>query len=84
MTTYGTDLNIVGIPGRDSQDAMRSFVSGFDLEAMVQVPDNDDHTLWLSFGVRGQPAWALIHADGEVEVGFGAIGEDILAAAADA
>ena len=74
------------MPGRDNRDAMQSFVSTYGLESMVQVPDNDSNDLWLSYGVRGQPAWALISADPneEVVVGFGALPEDVLNAAAGA
>ena len=70
--------------GRDGQDEMRSFVESYRLESIPHIPDSDNNELWLSFGVRGQPAWVLVKADGSSEVGFGSIPDDVLAAAAGA
>lgn len=54
-------------------------MSEYGVESIPHIPDDGDSSLWASFGVRGQPAWALIRVDGTVEVGFGAIPDEILA-----
>ena len=72
------------MPGRDSNSEHMEFISAFGLEGIPMIPDNDDHDLWLSFGVCGQPAWALIRADGSTEIGFGGIPDSVFAEAAGA
>lgn len=55
---------------------MRDFVSRHGLDDVVQLPDLSGD-LWQYFGVRSQPSWLIIPADGsEPELVFGALGED--------
>jgi hypothetical protein len=68
--------------GRDSLDKIQGFVDRHELSTIPHIPDSDNNELWLSFGVRGQPAWALVRADGEVEIGFGGIPDELMAEAA--
>ena len=57
-------------------------MSRHGLVGIPQIPDDDD--LWSSYGVRSQPAWVLVRADGSSELGYGAIPDDVLDAAAGA
>ncbi len=63
---------------------MTKFVSRHELTGIPQIPDNDNFDLWLSYGVRSQPAWVLVRADGSTEIGFGAISDSVIAEAAGA
>ncbi len=70
-------MNFVGIAAHDTDAAMAAFVDEFSLEAMPTLVD-DDGDLWARFGVRAQPAWAFVDADGEVRVVAGALYGDAL------
>ncbi len=68
---------MVGVPGGDSQDSYRSFVSKHQLGDIPQVA-NEDGDLWGKLGVSYQPRWVLVRADGSVERGGGAPPPDIV------
>ena len=67
----------MGIPGGDSLDAFKGFVSSYGLEDIPQIPD-ETGDLWRQFGVSSQPRWVLVRADGSVERGGGGIPGDIV------
>ncbi|WP_419839998.1 TlpA family protein disulfide reductase [Candidatus Poriferisodalis sp.] len=67
----------MGVPGGDSQDSYRNFVSKHQLGDIPQVA-NEDGDLWGKLGVSYQPRWVLIRADGSVERGGGAPPPDIV------
>lgn len=81
---YGDDLILIGMAGRGDRDEYDEFIDRYGLAGIPQVPDSDNHELWLSFGVRGQPAWALVRADGSTEVVFGGFPSDLVEEAAGA
>lgn len=55
---------------------MRSFVDNLDVGSVPHVPD-ESGDLWRDYGVRGQPAWVIVPADGsDSSLVFGALGED--------
>jgi hypothetical protein len=60
------------VPALDDDDAMRAFVDRHGLEGMTQVVD-DDRSIWDRFGVRVQPAWVFLPADGEPDAVYGAL-----------
>ena len=68
---------MVGVPGGDSQDSYRNFVSKHQLGEIPQVT-NEDGDLWGKLGVSYQPRWVLVRADGSVERGGGAPPPDIV------
>ena len=68
---------MVGVPGGDSQDSYRNFVSKHQLDDIPQVA-NEDGDLWGKLGVSYQPRWVLVRADGSVERGGGAPPPDIV------
>jgi hypothetical protein len=41
---------------------------------------DDSGNIFVRFGVFGQPAWAFVDADGNLETVFGALSEDDLTA----
>jgi hypothetical protein len=63
---------------------MRDFVARHGLEAMPQLVDGPDATIWTRFGIRGQPAWVFIDADGGTEVLLGPLGAEGLIERLDA
>lgn len=71
---------MIGVPGRDTTDAMQRFVDEYGLAGMPQAIDLDG-SLWARFGVSYQPAWVLIDDDGTTTVHPGALaGPDLDAA----
>jgi hypothetical protein len=69
------------VAGRDSLEAMASFVDRHDLGDMVNIADVSGD-VWTRFGVFGQPTWGFVNGDtGDVTVAFGALGADGVAAA---
>lgn len=67
---------IVGVPGRDGTDAMVEFVEQRGVATIPHVPDGSGD-LWRDYGVRGQPAWVIVPADGsEPSLVFGELGEE--------
>ncbi len=79
----GGQVSVVGVAGRGEQAAMREFVAQTGTEDLVHVVDSDG-TVWSSFGVVAQPAFAFVGADGSVEVFNGALPPADLRAAAQA
>jgi thiol-disulfide isomerase/thioredoxin len=75
---YGSQVNIIGVPGRGQLDEMVEFVDDTGTGAMTHVADLDG-AIWSAFGVYGQPAFAFIDDDGSVEVFIGGMGGDALA-----
>ena len=75
---FGSDVTLIGVPGRGELDEMRDFVDDTAPTALTHVADlNGD--IWSAFGVYGQPAYAFIDDDGTVEVFIGGMGGDALA-----
>ncbi len=65
-------MTFVGIAAHDTDEAMHAFVAEHGLEAMVTLVD-DDETLWAHYGIRYQPAWVFVAADGGAEIVAGAL-----------
>ncbi|MDQ3433052.1 MAG: redoxin domain-containing protein [Actinomycetota bacterium] len=63
----GTDVRVLGIPGRGEEPAMRQFVADTGLGDMTHVVDASGE-IWSTFGVVEQPAFAFIDGAGEIEV----------------
>lgn len=70
---YGSDVRIVGVPGRGEVAAMQQFVDDTGTGAIEHVVD-DDGSIWTAFGVYGQPAFAFLDASGTIEVFVGTLG----------
>lgn len=75
---HGSQVNIIGVPGRGELDEMVDFVDDTGTGAMTHVADLDG-AIWSAFGVYGQPAFAFIDDDGSIEVFIGGLGGDALA-----
>ena len=80
---YGDQANFVGVAGRDDSQAARDFLAAYSVDAFPHAFDRDG-SVWATFGVRSQPAWAFIDADGDTEVVIGRLGEDRLRQRLDA
>lgn len=74
---YGDQVNIVGIAGRAEADPIDAFINGRGVDGLHHIMD-EDGSLWQTFGVASQPAWAFIDGDGNVETHFGGLGEQRL------
>lgn len=81
LRAAGSPVTLLGVSGRGEVSAMHDFVSETGTQEITHLVDADG-SLWRAFGVITQPAFALISADGEVEVVNGALGADGLRAAA--
>lgn len=75
---YADQLQVIGVPGRGELDAMQDFVDDTGIGAIRQLADLDG-SVWQSFGVYGQPAYAFVDDDGEIELFVGGLGGDALA-----
>lgn len=77
MKRFGADVVLIGVAGKDTDEAMLAFVERHGLQAMGHVVD-DDGSVWARYGVGYQPAWVFIDDDGTVDVYAGALGGDRL------
>ena len=73
----GADVEIIGVAGRGEVAEMEDFVSETGTGGLTHVVD-EDGSIWSSYEVIAQPAYAFIDDDGSVEVSVGALGEDAL------
>jgi thiol-disulfide isomerase/thioredoxin len=74
---YADRVTFVGVAGLGELPAMRSFVSTTNLSAFPHVVD-DDGTIWSTYKVSRQPAYAFIAPDGQVETVRGTLDESEL------
>ena len=79
---YEGRVQLIGVPGRDSVDAMRRFVERHGLERVPHAVDPDGK-LWSQLGVRYQPTWIFVGADGTASLEFGDFDRDGLRARFD-
>lgn len=71
------EVEIIGVAGRGEIPEMEGFVADTGTAGLTHVVD-DDGSIWSSYDVFAQPAYAFIDDSGEVEVFVGALGEDAL------
>lgn len=74
---YGDRLQIIGVAGRGEVPAMDDFVAETGTAGFTHVADLDG-SIWSSFGVFAQPAFAFINDDGSVETFVGSLGKQAL------
>jgi thiol-disulfide isomerase/thioredoxin len=70
-------VEVIGVAGRGKVPEMEDFVSDTGTGGLTHVVD-DDGSIWSSYEVFAQPAYAFIDDSGSVEVFVGALGEDAL------
>jgi thiol-disulfide isomerase/thioredoxin len=71
------EVEVVGVAGRGEVAEMEGFVSDTGTGGITHVIDADG-SIWSSYEVFAQPAYAFIDDSGSVEVFVGALGEDAL------
>lgn len=71
------DVDLYGLAGRGETSAMEQFVDQTGTGGLTHVVD-DDGSIWSSYGVTAQPAFAFIDADGDYDVFVGTLGPDAL------
>jgi thiol-disulfide isomerase/thioredoxin len=71
---YGDRVNIVGVAGLDTVEAMPEFVRLAKVESMTHLADPDGQ-VWRRFGVTAQSVFVLLDADGRVTF-TGRLGSD--------
>ncbi len=72
-----SDVSVIGVAGRGEVPEMEEFVSQTGTDGLTHVVD-DDGSIWSSYDVAAQPAFAFISSDGEVETVVGSIPEQDL------
>lgn len=70
-------VEVIGVAGRGEVAAMEGFVTDTGTGSLTHVVDADG-SIWSSYEVISQPAFAFIDDSGTVEVFVGALGEDAL------
>ncbi len=68
-------VRLYGVPGNSDQAGMENFIDAYGLGDVPHVVDPDG-SLWSTFGVPYQPAFALINDNGEITVIQGSLGID--------
>ncbi|MQA85754.1 MAG: redoxin domain-containing protein [Streptosporangiales bacterium] len=71
-------VTFVGVAGRGEVPDMRRFVDDTGTGSFTHAVD-EDGSLWSSFGVTSQPAYAFVRPDGGMEVIVGSLPEGDLA-----
>lgn len=66
-------VKMYGVPGKSDQAGMEQFVNAYGLGDVEHIVDADG-SLWSTFGVPSQPAYALINDNGEITTIQGALG----------
>jgi thiol-disulfide isomerase/thioredoxin len=70
-------VEVIGVAGRGEVSEMEGFVADTDTGGLTHVVDVDG-SIWTSYEVIAQPAFAFLDDSGDVEVFVGALGEDAL------
>lgn len=65
MAELPDDVTMIGVAGQSDVPAMQEFIDNFGVEGFEHIADVDG-SVWASFGVTYQPAFAFIDADGTV------------------
>ena len=73
----GDRVQVIGVAGRGEVPAMEGFVRDTGTGGLTHVVDADG-TIWASYDVFAQPAFAFVDDSGEVEVFVGGLGESAL------
>ncbi|MCB2413423.1 redoxin family protein [Demequina sp. TTPB684] len=68
-------VTMYGVPGKSDQAGMENFIDSYDLDGIEHIVDGDG-SLWSTFEVPYQPAFALINDTGEITVIQGSMGRD--------
>ncbi len=76
-----SDVEIIGVAGRDDPDAMAGFVADYELDITNVSDESGD--IWSRFGITSQPSWVFFNDDGTYETLFGALGAEGLESAID-
>ncbi len=61
--------------GRDELDPINEFIATLGVGGFEHAVDTDG-TLWASYGIANQPAFAFVNDDGSVETHLGPLGTD--------
>lgn len=68
-------MQFVGVAGRDDVSEMVDFVTNNGVGDFEHIAD-ENGVIWQEFGVRSQPAFVFISADGSSETLSGGLGYD--------
>ena len=72
---FGSDVNIIGVGGRDSVEDMQSFITEYEVSGFEHISDEDTQ-IWFEFGVTSQPAFVFINDDGSSETLISSLGKE--------
>lgn len=76
-TTYGADVNVVGVGSLDESTAIEEFAAAVPAD-FTQL-DDPDGEVWRHFGITAQSTYVVLDADQEI-VASGSLTDDELAA----
>lgn len=68
-------VTLMGVAGQSELVDMQSFVTDFGVDNFAHMADVDG-SIWATFGVSYQPAYALINDDGSISTVVGPMGKD--------
>ena len=71
---YADQVDIIGVAGRDDLGSVNGFIENLGVDGFEHIYD-ETGDIWMEFGIRSQPAFVFIGADGESEAVFGSQGE---------
>lgn len=74
---HGDDVTFVGVAAQSDVAAMRAFATRNGIDSFTNLNDKDG-SVWATFDVPAQPAFAFISASGDVERVNGTVTEQEL------
>ncbi|NNE95265.1 MAG: hypothetical protein HKN24_04485 [Acidimicrobiales bacterium] len=83
QSNYAGQVEIIGVAGRDDIVSIQEFVTNFEVDGFTHAVD-EELAIWREYGIRSQPAFAFLSADGGVETHSGPLGVDELSNRIDA
>ncbi len=73
------EVNFIGVAGLSEAEGRDKFIATFGVDGFEHVVD-ETGSIWASFGIPTQPAYAFVTSDGDIEVIVASLGEDGLRA----
>ncbi len=70
-------VTLIGVAGRADLASTESFITQYGVGGFDHLFD-DDGTVWSSFGVASQPAFAFINDDGTISTVSGSLGREAI------
>ncbi len=80
-TTYGSDVNVVGVGSLDESSALKEFAAAVPADfTQLDDPDGD---VWRHFGITAQSTYVVLDADHEIVASGSLTDEELASTVAD-